>query len=341
MDRQQRNPFQSRDDLVNQQPQQTWSFDRLDRALPNPAMPNLPTQYWLASPHLSNTMPLHPHPQRPTTTPDPNPTNWVTVPFQPPSQRPDTTLDPSPVTWHNPVGRRRGNRTSVRNPVQSNANTHPDQLTLGAGSSQQPVYPLGTREEVMSDDYVSPLASMYGRAWDRFRDAEQRRRAASREAYANAVQAQSYPPVNMLDVLGSRPPQHPDPGQLLAQSMETQRRVSQQHARERIAGPRFPPEAVANPLTASRPSLIDSQNSRPLPLSSEDMITSIACQICHEQKMDVIFEPCNHLAVCHWCWELMQVQVRRFRLNPEHGVEKLKCPICRRKVAVGKRVYIA
>lgn len=34
---------------------------------------------------------------------------------------------------------------------------------------------FGTREEVQQDDYVSPLANMYGRAYDRYRQAEDRR----------------------------------------------------------------------------------------------------------------------------------------------------------------------
>lgn len=48
---------------------------------------------------------------------------------------------------------------------------------------------FGTREEVEQDDYVSPLASMYGRAYQRFREAEERR--ASGDTIAPALESLS------------------------------------------------------------------------------------------------------------------------------------------------------
>lgn len=35
---------------------------------------------------------------------------------------------------------------------------------------------FGTREEIQSDDYQSPIAGLYARAWDRYRQAERQRR---------------------------------------------------------------------------------------------------------------------------------------------------------------------
>lgn len=40
------------------------------------------------------------------------------------------------------------------------------------------VYPLGTREDVQQEDYVSPVASMFGRAYGRYIEAESARQAA-------------------------------------------------------------------------------------------------------------------------------------------------------------------
>lgn len=39
-------------------------------------------------------------------------------------------------------------------------------------------FPLGTREDVQQDDYVSPIFGMFNRAWGRYRDAEDARQAA-------------------------------------------------------------------------------------------------------------------------------------------------------------------
>ncbi|KAF2794385.1 hypothetical protein K505DRAFT_304147 [Melanomma pulvis-pyrius CBS 109.77] len=41
---------------------------------------------------------------------------------------------------------------------------------------------FGTREDVQQDDYESPLSSMYNRAWDRYRQAEQRRETGEQVA---------------------------------------------------------------------------------------------------------------------------------------------------------------
>lgn len=55
--------------------------------------------------------------------------------------------------------------------------------------------------------------------------------------------------------------------------------------------------------------LIDFQVSRPPPLASMDIRTSIKCSICHEQSMDMVLEPCRHLAISHWCYEKLELQV--------------------------------
>ncbi|KAJ9663532.1 hypothetical protein H2198_000798 [Neophaeococcomyces mojaviensis] len=49
-------------------------------------------------------------------------------------------------------------------------------------------YPLGTIEDVQQEDYVSPITGMFTRAYDRFRIAEEVRRA---EAQSAAIQARN------------------------------------------------------------------------------------------------------------------------------------------------------
>lgn len=43
---------------------------------------------------------------------------------------------------------------------------------------REPVYPLGSREDVQHEDYVSPLTGMFGRAYGRYQEAEAARMAA-------------------------------------------------------------------------------------------------------------------------------------------------------------------
>lgn len=58
---------------------------------------------------------------------------------------------------------------------------------------RQQVFPLGTREDVEQDDYQSPLAGMFTRAWDRYRTAEEVRQAAQ----ALNPQATSFNPLGL------------------------------------------------------------------------------------------------------------------------------------------------
>lgn len=330
MDRRQANPFQVRD--ANQP---NWSFERLNESIRvlGHEMPGPSTHEIIQRLPLSSTVPQHPSSQRP--------------------------LRPGPEThnWYNPLARN-PNELSRSHRAQANAASDSFHPATAPVPSRQPVYPLGTMEEVQADDYVSPLTTMYGRAWNRYREAEENR-AANRQASAdarqvftrrstaNTTQNQANPLDDTLGVLGSSPPQHQVPGQLLAESMETRRRVSLQSARDRLdrlqqaqERIREATEAILDPLEAPRVNPIDTQPLRPPPLTSDDMIVNVECRICHEQKMDTILEPCNHLAVCRWCVELMRERHRRYRYDPENGDAQLKCPICRRRVTGQRRVYL-
>lgn len=52
-----------------------------------------------------------------------------------------------------------------------------------SSSNREQVYPLGSREDVQQDDYESPLAGMFGRAYGRYREAETARQEARAHGY--------------------------------------------------------------------------------------------------------------------------------------------------------------
>lgn len=213
--------------------------------------------------------------------------------------------------------------------------------------------PLGTREEVQSDDYVSPIASMYGRAWHRYREAEDRRlgeqrRETQRNAYVNAVlEADRSETSNSIAALSRALDEHDELSQQFHESMNMQLRTTRENFLRMLRPTTQPPiplnePAQSNPLVEPEvTNPIDSQESRPLSLSTEEMTANIACRICHEQKIDTLLEPCMHVAICHWCIEVMTERVRRHRQGLSNGDERLRCPICRRNVNQFRKVYLS
>jgi hypothetical protein len=74
-------------------------------------------------------------------------------------------------------------------------------------SQPAPVFhPLGTREEVQQDDYVSPVATMYLRAWNRYREAEDARNAYRMQAILNDARRMGVgDPADMSHLFGTGP----------------------------------------------------------------------------------------------------------------------------------------
>lgn len=250
------------------------------------------------------------------------------------------------------------------------------------GQNFQPRYqnPFGTREEIESEDYQSPVAQMFGRAWMRYRDAEANRSNPS-------VPQQPSNPQTFILPLGPTQLQHAYQGntlddrintvqenldslQLASAVPEDSSRPVQTHGftwnptaehfssvHNNSIHPRlFIPASntsinsvniqttEAQPLESSeRPSInpIDAQL-RPPPLTLEQMTVSIACRICNEQKADTLFEPCMHVVVCHFCSVLLQDAARRRRRDPHShpATRKWNCPMCRRDIHTVRRVYL-
>lgn len=203
--------------------------------------------------------------------------------------------------------------------------------------------PFGTREEIESEDYQSPVAQLFGRAWNRHREANQTNQPIP-QWRALALAEEERARNSSVDILGTGPPR---PEELRVDRLMEQGRLhglswtnggavlydlerALRSRENRHAHPR------ANP--------VDQQSSRPPPLESAEMTISIACRICSEQKVDTLLEPCMHLAICHWCSELIREQARRRRnRHPPRNDDgdRWRCPICRHDVMRARRVYLA
>lgn len=71
---------------------------------------------------------------------------------------------------------------AVPNNQHQTMNASPTQSASPVHAQEQ-VYPLGSREDVQQDDYESPLAGMFGRAYGRYREAETARQTAQANGY--------------------------------------------------------------------------------------------------------------------------------------------------------------
>ncbi|KAI1622954.1 hypothetical protein EDD37DRAFT_450051 [Exophiala viscosa] len=200
--------------------------------------------------------------------------------------------------------------------------------------------PFGTREEIESADYSSPVADLFGRAWNRYREVQEGNRARRTEEEERRRNGD-------VSLLGTAPPQdnevdlHSEMAYQLAQATVSRERIRliamEETLRQRDILQQTP---RVNP--------IDHQTSRPPPLTAEEMRLDMACKICCEQKVDTLLEPCMHLAICHWCSEIVRQrahQRRRERIEAMATTgddrHKWRCPICRRDVMQSRRVFLA
>ena len=321
------NPFQPRD--MQQQP---WSFDGLNESLQTASLQPV------SSRHL------------PTAPPGPSRHGLAPQFFSPYGSLP--MPGPNPTSWHNPIGRGLDHvpppitpEPTIVEPPYNASRTVP--IPTAGPSRPQINYPLGTREEVLADDYVSPLASMYGRAWTRYAEAEQRREA-ERVSNSNPILPHHVEVPDLTSLLGTRPPDDPDVAQQVSDMVTIRRREELIRYQDRLAriaraqeALESAREALRNPLSDPAVNPIDLQDSRPPPLTTEEMTMSVECRVCQEQKVDTLLEPCMHVAICHWCYEVMRTRSRQARIDPSIGDPRLKCPMCRRRVTQARKIFLA
>ena len=183
-----------------------------------------------------------------------------------------------------------------------------------------PPNPFGTREELESEDWESPISTMMTRAYARYRDSENNRRQIEYDLQTGSLASASAN--NDISHIHS---------------------VARDIAAEVLS--QYPAE-LRTPSPA-RPNPIDHQP-RPAGLSGSEMVVNIACRICEEQRIDTLMEPCMHAAMCHWCSDLIRTNAQNNRRRrragfgdlTDSGPQEWKCPICRHEVTGVRRIYL-
>lgn len=235
-------------------------------------------------------------------------------------------------------------------------------------------YPLGTVEDVQRDDYESPIDAMFFRAWDRYRTAEEVRRA---EAQSMAFQARnnenippqqrnplnassfqhnvSTSPPNLNPLASPFNPPRPSPvtaagfhepelgstpGPARLRGIPHRPRASFHtpfyfgHAPQIPSLPRHEPDPMDD-----RPNPIDAQSQqRPVPSQPESLTVDFACKVCIEQKINTFCEPCMHACMCQWCAAIVRDECRSE--GGRFDGRLWRCPICRARITQVRKFYV-
>ncbi|KIW20543.1 hypothetical protein PV08_01118 [Exophiala spinifera] len=205
--------------------------------------------------------------------------------------------------------------------------------------------PFGTREELESEDYQSPLTAMFGR-FERIREAREAQRAMHSRRQVSRSEDASSPLRSNLPPAGvpSYPQRTTEPPPVSQDNGLRSRRfwISDQ-IHDLLLNSTASRSSVAHGPTSMylddtededdwAPNPIDEQKRGDI-LDLKEMDVSIACQICKEHKMDTLLEPCMHLAICHWCSELTRITAQR-------ADRTWRCPICRGKIRGCRKVFL-
>jgi hypothetical protein len=207
--------------------------------------------------------------------------------------------------------------------------------------------PLGTLADAQDPAYESPLAGMMGRAWTRYREAEERRTSARRAGNDTDNTDSS---VNFLSTT-TPPLPRSRLRDTLAEELEALRVIANEDTWAELTRDLDGLTAIPNILRDEAHQLepeanpIDIQD-RPPSVPSEQLQGNIGCTICHEQVIDTLLEPCMHVAICRWCAAIMQNRIRENRrrrpplASTPPGEMIWRCPVCRHKVQHTKRIYL-
>lgn len=172
-------------------------------------------------------------------------------------------------------------------------------------TAQQLARIFGTREEIeqQGSEYVSPLTTMFTRAYERYSVAEEVR-AVER---ASDVHSERYQQLlaRMNQMPGFRP----------------RDRAAAVPAREEE-------ELIAN--------LDDEDILRPPPKSEEEMIVKLACKICLQQRADIAVLPCGHLIMCSYCADAWAPVKEN---DPTQLLRKTQCPMCRKQIRRRVKIF--
>jgi Zinc finger, C3HC4 type (RING finger) len=84
--------------------------------------------------------------------------------------------------------------------------------------------------------------------------------------------------------------------------------------------------AAAESAKSSIPKYDSSDIRIPMPVATYKEDTKIICSVCYDAAITLLLEPCNHICICHVCYDLLV---------------KKECPICKTEISATKKVYFA
>ncbi|KAK5096916.1 hypothetical protein LTS08_007406 [Lithohypha guttulata] len=257
---------------------------------------------------------------------------------------------PPPSDSRAVFNRRRRNHTDHGHPTLSS-------------SSHEQRFALGSREDVQQEDYVSPIAAMYTRAWTRFRNAEEARQTTSGRTSGDGLDLISMQQPEARYTISNGPPQDTTHGtnfnehdasfrngpasRPLVNPLYSQDYQPQHNTHRRVYHSDTYAEAIGNPYAnpfddgstfSDAPSTIDLQHGRPNACKSEDLKVDLGCKVCKEQRIDTITMPCMHAAMCHWC-----AQIWKQGCRDEFGKWQAPlwtCVVCRKQVKETRRFFV-
>ena len=230
---------------------------------------------------------------------------------------------------------------------------------------------FGTREEIQSDDYQSPIAGLYTRAWDRYRQAERQRREGIDPADPSTLHS-AYPALDIQsnnfhaqlgatneedEIImhiteletgrngGANPASQAsssadtrEPANSPASYSEQSRAATNERISRQIA--EIQSRDTRRPRTPNQDQPFDlphmglDSDNRPPPKTDTEMTVKLECQICYSQVADTACLPCGHMVMCKWCADItMPVRHGTIPRRPSN------CPMCRKKVSQRVRIH--
>lgn len=237
---------------------------------------------------------------------------------------------------------------------------------------------FGTREEMASAEWVSPLATMFGRAYERYAVAEELRAEEARSTTGGttggAAAAAAHPRnAIMLDADAAVP----DTAGMREQVRAWERAAAAQaHDGTPIAAGTGTGMGIGIGISAEEVALVqnfeqnfrlmqaypggadgflagmgvrradeapartldDGADERPPPQSEAEMTVRLACRICLQQRADTAVLPCGHLVMCSFCADIWMPTRKEDRTQPARAAQ---CPLCRRNVKRRVRIFIS
>lgn len=179
---------------------------------------------------------------------------------------------------------------------------------LQARAAQRFARVWGTREEIerQGPGYTSPLTSLFTRAYERYRVAEEVR-AEERASTSNTERHEEF--------LANLTQQH-YPALFNAIEEQVARDMQREGDETRT--------------------LDDGQDERPPPKSEEELQVRLVCKVCLQQLADTAVLPCGHLIMCVHCADIHVPPRANDNTAP---LRRSNCPLCRRNISRRVRIY--